>query len=122
MPKKRGKKKDKATEVDSDVEIISRTEIIFKDTKSSIGADQEIKWGEIYQMIRDQNVLDAGLEDISLYDNIRKSDITKESYMPRAVSMCRIHRLYFTPDKPYHDDYFQYRGRRFCFFHSSLHN
>ena len=48
MPKKSGKKEPKASEVDSDVEIISRTEIKFEDTKAITGADQEFKWGEIY--------------------------------------------------------------------------
>ena len=67
MPKKRWNKKDKATEGDSDVEIISMMEIIYEDTKDITGADQEFKWGEIYQIIRDQNAPDAGLEDKALY-------------------------------------------------------
>ena len=45
MPKNSGNKKAKAGEVDSDVEIISRTEIKFEDTKAIVGADQEFKWG-----------------------------------------------------------------------------
>ena len=43
MPKKSGKKKDKETEVDSDVDIISRTAITFEDTKAITRADQEFK-------------------------------------------------------------------------------
>ena len=82
MPKKSGKRKSKASEVDSDVEIISRTEITFEDTKAITGADQEFKWGEIHHMIRDQNVLDAGLEEMSLYENIKNSGITKDSTRP----------------------------------------
>ena len=62
IPKKSGKKKSKASEVNLDVEIIFRTEITFEDTKAIIGADQEFKWGEIYEMIRYQNIPDAGLE------------------------------------------------------------
>ena len=53
MPKKSGKKKAKAIEADLDVDIISRTEITFEDTKAMMGTDQEFKWGEIYQLIRD---------------------------------------------------------------------
>ena len=67
MPKKSGTNKSKANEVNSDVDIISRTKITFEDTKSNTGADQEFKWGEIYQMIIDQNVPDVDLEDMSLY-------------------------------------------------------
>ena len=48
MPKKRGKKKDKATKVDSDVDIIYKTDITSEDTKSITWDDQEFKWGEIY--------------------------------------------------------------------------
>ena len=59
MPKKSGKKKATASEVDSDVEIISRTKIKFEDTKAITGVDQEFKWGDIYQMIREQNVPDV---------------------------------------------------------------
>ena len=53
MPKKSGKKKSKASEVDSYVEIISMTEIIFENTKAITGSDQEFKWGVICQLIRD---------------------------------------------------------------------
>ena len=62
MPKKSGKKKAKASEVYSNVEIISRTKIKFEDTKAITRCALEFKWGELYQMIRDQNVPDTGLE------------------------------------------------------------
>ena len=65
MPKKGGTKKFKDTEVDSYLEIISRIEITFEDTNTITGANQEFKWGKIYKMIKDQNVLDAGLMDKS---------------------------------------------------------
>ena len=77
MPKSRGKKNPKAIEGDSDMEIISKVEIIYEDMKAIKGADQEFKWGKIYQMIRDQNVPDAGLEYMPLYIHIRISGITK---------------------------------------------
>ena len=90
MPKKSKNKKVKATEVDLDVDIISKTKIIFEDTKSIIGSEKEFKWGEIYQMIRDQNVPDAGLEDMPLYENIRKSGITKETTRPELFPYAEI--------------------------------
>ena len=40
MPKKGGKKKVKASEVDSDVEIISRMKIKFEDTKAITGVSR----------------------------------------------------------------------------------
>ena len=52
MPKK-GKKKAKAAEEDSDLEIMSRIEIIYEDTKVVTRAKLEFKWGQIYPMIKD---------------------------------------------------------------------
>ena len=44
MPKK-GKKKAKVAEEESDVEIMPRVEIIYEDTKFVTGAEPEFKWG-----------------------------------------------------------------------------
>ena len=72
------------------MEIISRTEIKFEDTKSITRADPEFKWGEIYQMIRDQNVHDASLEEMSLYENIKNSGITKEATRPELFPCAEV--------------------------------
>ena len=89
MPKK-GKKKAKVTGEDPDVEILPRMEIIYEETKAVTGADQEFKWGEIYQMIKDQAVLDAGLEDIALYVNIRNSAIAKVATRPELFPCVEV--------------------------------
>ena len=62
MPKKSGKRKAKESEVDLDVEIISRMKIKFEYTKAITGVDTEFKWGDLYQVTIDQNVLDVGLK------------------------------------------------------------
>ena len=82
MPKKGGKKKSKVTKEDSNLEVLPRMEIIYEDTKAITGAEQEFQWGQIYHMIKNENVSDAGLEDIPLYVNIRKSGITKVAMRP----------------------------------------
>ena len=79
MPKKGGKKKAKVHEEDLDVEVLPKMEIIYQDTNAITWNELEFKWGHIYHMIKDHNVPDAGLEDIPLYVNIRKSGITKVS-------------------------------------------
>ena len=61
MSKKSGNKKAKVTEGDSDVEIISRIDIIYQATKVVTRVEQEFKWGQIYHMIKDQDVPDVGL-------------------------------------------------------------
>ena len=68
MPNK-GKKKSRATEEHSDLEILLTMEIIYEDTKDVNGSEPEFKWGKLYPMIKYQKVLDVGLEDIPLYEN-----------------------------------------------------
>ena len=74
---KKGKKKSKATEDDLDLEILLRIEIIYEDINVVTGAEPEFKWGQIYPMIKDQNIPDAGLEYIPIYANIMRSGMTK---------------------------------------------
>ena len=45
---KKGKKKSQAIGDDPDVDIVSKMEIIYEDTKSLIGVEPEFKWGKIY--------------------------------------------------------------------------
>ena len=72
---KKGKKKANIVDYDSGAEIspIPRVEIIYKDTNSVTGAEPEFKWGQIYHMLKDKKVLEGGLEDLALYDNILRS-------------------------------------------------
>ena len=50
---KRGKKKDKVAEEESDLEVMPTVEIIYKDKKSVTRAKPQIKWGKIYHMLQD---------------------------------------------------------------------
>ena len=77
MPKKGEKKKAKFHEEDSDLEVLPRMEIIYEDMKTVTGDEPEFKWGQIYHMIKYQNILDTILEYIPSYVNIRKLGITK---------------------------------------------
>ena len=56
------KKKDPLVEGEPEVEIITKVEYIYEDTKASIGIEPDYKWGEIYRNISNQNVPDAGFE------------------------------------------------------------
>ena len=47
-------------EGEPEVEIITKVEYIYEDTKASTGVEPDYKWGEIYRMIANQNLLDAG--------------------------------------------------------------
>ena len=47
-----------------------------------MGVDPEYKWCEIYKMISNHSVLDAGLEDFPIYVNIERSTIMKVATRP----------------------------------------
>ena len=55
-----------------------------------MGDEHEFLWGKIYHMIKHQNVSDAGLEDILLYVNIRKSGITKKAMHPELFPYAEV--------------------------------
>ena len=58
---KRGKKKAKIVDYESDAEIaevapVSRVEIIYEDKKAITGAEHEFKWVHIYHMLVEKKV------------------------------------------------------------------
>ena len=89
MPKK-GKKKAKVIEEDSDLEVMPRVEIVYEDTRSVMGNEPEFKWGKIYHMLQDRNIPDAGLEDLPLFENILRSRITKVSTRPELFPCSEV--------------------------------
>ena len=48
---KRQKKKAPMVEGEPEVEIITKVEYIYEDTKASTGVEPNYTWGEIYRMI-----------------------------------------------------------------------
>ena len=65
------------------VEIITKVEYIYEDTKATTGIKQDYKWAEIYRMIANQNVPDAGFEELTIYANIEKSTLMKVAIRPK---------------------------------------
>ena len=76
MPRKQ-KKKAQAAEEEPEVEIITRIEVIYEDTKAITGVELEYKWGEVYRIISNQSVPEAEFEDLPIYANIERSTIMK---------------------------------------------
>ena len=94
MPKK-GRKKLKIAESDSDIDIVEvpsavKAEIVYKDTKVVTGAEPKLKWGWIYPMMVDKKVPKDGLGDISLYENILRSGLTKMATRPEVFSCVEV--------------------------------
>ena len=49
------------------MEVITRVEVIYKDSKAIIGVEPEYKWGEVYRMISSQTVPYVGFSKICKY-------------------------------------------------------
>ena len=76
------KKKAQEAEEEPKVEIVTRVEVIYEYTTSINGIDLEYKWGDIYRMISNQSVPEAGFKDFPIYANIERSSIMKVATRP----------------------------------------
>ena len=74
---KRQKKKAHVAEGEPDVEVITKVEYIYEDTRATTGVEPNYKWGKIFRMISNQDVPDAGFEELTIYANIEKSTLMK---------------------------------------------
>ena len=64
------------------MEIITKVEYIYEDTRATTRVEPNYKWGEIYWMITNQNVPDAGFEELTIYANIKKYALMKVAMRP----------------------------------------
>ena len=77
-------------EEEPEVEVITRVEVIYEDTKAIIGVESEYKWGEVYRMISSQTVPDAGFEDMYIYTNIERSSLMKVATKPKLFPCSEV--------------------------------
>ena len=87
---KRQKKKAPSAEGEPDVEIITKVEYIYEDTRVTTGVELDYKWGEIYQMISNQNVPDDGFEELTIYTNIENSALMKVATRPELFPCSEV--------------------------------
>ena len=87
---KRQKKKAPVAEGEPDVEVITKVEYIYEDTRDIIGVEQNYKWDEIYQMILNHDVRDAGFEELTIYANIEKSVLMKVATKPELFPCSKV--------------------------------
>ena len=73
-----------------EVELITRLEIIYEDTKATTGVERDYKWGEIFRMISNQNVPDVGFEEMTIYANIEKSALMKVATRPELFPCSEV--------------------------------
>ena len=83
-------KKVHVAEGEPKVEIITKVEYIYEDTKATTRVEPDYKWGEIYRMIVNQNVPDAGFEELTIYANIEKSTLIKVATRPELFPCLEV--------------------------------
>ena len=76
MPKWQ-KKKAPVVEEEPEVEIVTRVEYTYEDTKCIVGMEPEYKWGEVYRLITHREVPDRGFEEETIYANIERSALMR---------------------------------------------
>ena len=72
------------------MEIVTKVEYIYEDTRDSTGVKLDYKWGEIFQMISNQNVPDAEFEELTIYANIEKSALMKVAIRPELFPCSEV--------------------------------
>ena len=77
-------------EDDPEVEVITKVEIIYEDTKPMTGVDPEFIWGQVYKLIKEHTIPGTGLEDIQIYTNIKRSSLMKASTRPEIFPCSKV--------------------------------
>ena len=87
---KHQKKKAPAVEEEPDVEVITRVEYIYEDTKCIIGVELKYQWGEIYRLITHREVPDIGFEEENIYVNIERSSLMNIATRPELFPCSEV--------------------------------
>ena len=87
---KRQKKKASAVEEELEVEVITRVEYTYEDTKCIIGVEPEYQWGEIYRFLMRREVPDIGFEEENSYANIERSSLMKIATRPELFPCSEV--------------------------------
>ena len=87
---KRQKKKAPVGEAEPEVDIITKVEYIYEDTKATTMVEPDYKWGEMYRMIANQNVPDAGFEELTFYANVKKFALMKVATIPELFPCSEV--------------------------------
>ena len=87
---KRQKKKAPVVEEEPEVEVITKVECIYEETRCTTGVEPEYKWGEIYRLISHQEVPDTGFEEVTIYADIEKSSLMKVATRPKIFPCSEV--------------------------------
>ena len=87
---KRQKKKAPIVEEQSEVEIVTRVEYTYEDTKCIVGVEPEYQWGGIYRLVMRWEVPDIGFEEETVYANIERSALMKIATRPEIFPCSEV--------------------------------
>ena len=87
---KRQKKKAPTVEEEPEVEVVTRVEYTYEDTKCIIGVELEYQWGEVYRLITSWEVPDIGFEEENIYANIERSSLMKIATRPELFPYSEV--------------------------------
>ena len=79
---KRQKNKATVAKEEPDMEIITKVEYIYEDTKATTKVEPDYRWSHIHRMIANKNVPDARFEELTIYANIEKWALMKVATRP----------------------------------------
>ena len=87
---KRKKKKAPIAEGDPEVEIITKVEYIYEDTRAITSVEPNYKRGKNYRLISNQEVPDTGFEELTIYANIEKYALMKIATRPELFPCSEV--------------------------------
>ena len=59
-------------EEEPEIEVVTKVEYTYEDTRCITSVEPEYKWGEIYRLITHHEVPDTGFEEETIYANIER--------------------------------------------------
>ena len=87
---KRQKKKDTIVEEEPKVEIVTKVEYTYEDTRCIVGVEPEYKWGEVYILITHWEVPDTDFEEETIYANIERSVLMRVATRPELFPCSEV--------------------------------
>ena len=87
---KRQKKKAPIVEEEPEVEIVTKVEYTYEDTKCIVGMEPKYKWGEVYRLITHREVPDTGFEEETIYANIERSALMRVATRPELFPCSEV--------------------------------
>ena len=77
-------------EEELEVEVFTKVEYTFEDTRCITGVEPKYKWGGIYKLITHHEVPDTGFEEETIYVNIERSALMRVATRPEIFSCSEV--------------------------------